>query len=695
MPKKSQGKEKAPKKFSEQLNVDTKAPKLQTRQWWRAEELGKKPHEILDPIYREIEDDQENRYSAYREYERLFGATVGQYGDDSFRAIASDELIQNELQNTLETLWAQIFKDRVVPAVSVSEADWEEWDRAKKYSRWLEGCLDDAKVYEETFPKAGINFLVHGTGIVRVGWKECGKDHAKVKFWSVNPRYFAVDRLESKHGKPRSIFFKDHIDRHELFETYKDDDESFYGEAKERCYFINECTANDDMELGQYKNNNCDMITVREVFRLPSGPDADDGRHVIWIKNCTLVDEPFDWDMFPIWVMRFGCPMEGFYGESAVKRLAPTQKLLDKLNLKLDEAQDVMGVPRIIVGEGAGQLKTQHVDDIPGSILVVPNVNQVKDWNAQCASQELYNDRDNAPRKMRALLGVSDFESQQQLPPGIRDVGAPFLERMVLQGQARHAMDHAQYENAVVGLAELAMRQAEQLQKWGYKVNYISPGEQGYSHSAVEEIEFSEVMVDRKKLKLKVQPMSQLPQTFAGKVDAFEKLKNAGYPVHPSTVARMTEVPDISGQTDLIVSDEEIIFKNLSFMCKEGKYVAPMPFDNLDLIIQLTTRYINRYRIRKNADMTKVSLLAQYIDDAIRLKKGLGGPDPNAPPGMQSTMQALGMAPPPMGPPGMPPGMGMGGPGMGMPMPPPMGAPPGMPMGPPPGGSPGVAPPIM
>ncbi len=94
-----------------------------------------------------------------------------------------------------------------------------------------------------------------------------------------------------------------------------------------------------------------------------------------------------------------------------------------------------------------------------------------------------------------------------------------------------------------------------------------------------------------------------------------------------------------------------------------------MPFDNLDLIIQLTTRYINRYRIRQGADYNKVGLMAQYIDDAIALKKGLGGPDPNAPPpaGMPpvpepTTMGALGMAGPPgSAGPGVP--MGPAGPG--------------------------------
>jgi hypothetical protein len=642
-------------------------PKLTDAQWWRAEEKNVEPHKILDNIVQQIEADQQGRYDAYREYERLFGSAVGVNGDESFRSIATDNFTQNELQSSLETLWAQIFKNRIVPAVSTSEADWEEWDKARAYGRWLEGAFDDARVYSEAWPQAGINMLVHGTGIVRVGWEKVDDKTARVITWSVNPRFFMVDRLEGKHGKPRSIYFKDHIDRYRLFDTYKEDRKDFYGTPEERMAGIDSVTGNDDIELGVGNTTKCDMLTVREAWHLPSGPDADDGCHAIWIKGCTLVYEKFTWDTFPCMFMRYGCPMEGFYGESAVRKLAPSQKRLDKLTMKIDESQDVMGVPRIIVGSGAGVLKTEHIDDIPGAIIECDNINQIRDWNAQCATGELYKDRDDLPRSMRALLGVSDFEAQQQLPQGLRDVSGAMLERWVDQGAARHAMTHAQAEDGIVTLADLFMRQAEECQKLGYDVVYMGPGET--SKTSIEELRFKDVHVERKRLRLRVQPMSQLPQTFAGKVDAIGKIEEK-FPgaISPKTVLRMLEVPDLATTSDMLVSDEEIIMKNLSYMCRTGEYLAPMPFDNLDLIIQLTTRYINRYRVREGRDLSKVALLAQYIDDAVQAKKGFGTPDPNAPP-TPSTMAALGGAgampqgpaqmpmPAPQGPPGPPPGM--------------------------------------
>jgi hypothetical protein len=83
-------------------------------------------------------------------------------------------------------------------------------------------------------------------------------------------------------------------------------------------------------------------------------------------------------------------------------------------------------------------------------------------------------------------------------------------------------------------------------------------------------------------------------------------------------------------------------------------------------------------------------LLAQYIDEAIALKKGLGSNDPNAPPVIPSTAAALGMGAPPIDPAtGMPPppqGMPPMGPEMGNQIDtsiPPLAGDPGVPLPPP------------
>jgi hypothetical protein len=626
--------------------------------WWLPEARGERhPHEILKNVVRQVVDDQESRYSAYKEYRKLFGSN----SDDEFSYMLGEDLEQNELRNTIETLWAQVFKNKVVPAVATSEADYEEWARAKAYGRWLEGALDESKAHREV-ARAGLDMFLYGTGCVRVFSEEDWDDDdvRRIRCERISPRYLYTDKLESRHGKPRSLHQKHHIDKWVLLALYKSGD-GLYGDKAERCHAIRKCTSNDDEDLAVTNVARCDMVTVWESWHLPSSPKAKDGRHVVWIDNCTLLDEEWDWECFPFMFMRFGTPDEGFWGESAVSRLAGLQKVLDKLNKKIDESQDVMGVPRILVRRGAHIVKS-HIDDIPGGILECDDLNGIKDWNAQCVTPELYQERDMAPRKMRSLLGVSDFEVQQQIPQGMRDVSGAMLERWVDQGQARHAMTHSEYENVIVELSYLYMRTAADCQEDEKDVVVTSPGEM---KTTIEVLSFKEVCVDRKRMKLIVQPMSQLPQTFAGKIDAIVKMsQDAQLPITAQTKMRMLQVPDLNAQNDLSASDEEIIMKNLHFMVKEGKYLPPLQYDNLEMIVMLTTKFINSYRVRKDAKMERVALLAQYIEDALNLKNGLGGPDPNAPPPPIDPMAAAAGqmgAPPidPMGAGAMPPAPGV------------------------------------
>lgn len=658
-----------------------KKPEATHAEWWRAKELELEPHEVLDSLVDSIEKDQDARYTAYREYAKMFGADPDMFGnDDSYAIMQAEKLSQNELANTIETLHAQVFKNRIVPAVAANEADYEEWTRARAFSRWLEGVLDEAELHFDAMPRAGLDMFIYGTGFIKIGHDEDVDGVCTIRFHRVDPRMVYVDRLEARHGKPRSFYEKDFVDKYKLIDDYSTQEKGMYGTPEERIAGILECKPNDDIDMAIGSTLKTNMVTVREAWHLPTKKGKKDGRHVIWVKGCTLVDEAWSWDRFPFTVMRYGHRLSGYYGKSAVQVLAATQKNHDKLNAKIDEAQDVMAVPRIVLSNGA-KLVTDHVDDVPGGILRVDGpVGSITEWNATAVSPELYQERSEAPEKMRSLLGVNSFDTQSQLPAQLREVSGPALERLLDAGTARHAMTHAEVERATVDLAYLAMMYAADLEEDGKDIVVTSPGS---AKTTVEMLTFSEVCIDRKRMKLQVQPMAQMPQTFAGKVEHFGKLMEQKV-ISPKQYGRMLEVPDMAQATDFLGSDEEIILKNLHFMVKKSAYIPPLQYDNLDLIVPITTAFINWYRIRDDADMEIVGMLAQYIEDAIALKKGLGQKDPAVPPAVDP---ATGLPTNPMVPPPAPPldaatGQPLPtGPGPAMMGPPPPGAGP-MPAGP-------------
>jgi hypothetical protein len=364
------------------------------------------------------------------------------------------------------------------------------------------------------------------------------------------------------------------------------------------------------------------------------------GRHVIWIKGCTLVDEEYTEQEFPFVFLRFGIPDEGFWGTSAVARLLPAQLAYDKITQRIDKAHDLLGKPKLIKRKGS-TLQKAHLDDddeVPILETDQPTAD-IKEWNPEPITQWAYQERDSLPQRMRGSIGISGFEAQLQIPEQLREASGAAMERWVDAGNARHAMLHKEYEKFMMDLAWADLRIAAQAEKDGKEVVVKAPGA---IRSTVEMLSFKDVKLDMERLKLRVLPVSQLPRTFAGRVKELIVLRDRG-DISQKAYLRMLEMPDIESEIDNYVSDEDIIRKNLDYMLRTGKYLSPLPYDNLDLIVTLTVRKIHEVRVREEEEgEDKVALLVQYIEDALALKGGIG-PDPMAvaaPPGMA----------PPMGP---------------------------------------------
>lgn len=652
-------------------------PKLTTSQWWRAKELGWEPHQVLNSIVDRIQQDQSGRYMKYQQYARAMGQDPTAFGEIlSDIEMDGSDLTINEMAATVETIHAQIFRNRVVPGIVANDASNEEYERAKKLSRFVDGVFSDAKVHQSAVPQCGLDALVFGTGVFKVSSRP-SEDGYEIVVERVCPMFVYVDRVEARHGKPRSFYQKSHVDRFVLYDLYGDEDDTLYGKVDGRRAAINTVSAGDDKFTNLDLNQDTDMVTVWESWHLPSGPKSKDGRHCIWIKGCTLVDEPWESGRLPFTLMPFGTQLAGVWGRSAVKELLPAQRAHDKMSRRIDLACD-LAVPRLLVRRGSG-VNVSHIDDVEGAILEIDDINGVREWNAAPIHSDQYRERDGLVSRMRSRFGVSQFEAQNELPRQMREASGTAMETWQDAGSARQALFHRAYEAAMEDLADLIVDECLRLQKAGLDVTALSPGG-GYR--TVERLNFKDVSLDRKKFKIQVQPISHLKRTFSGRVNDLEGLLNRGL-ISPKAYLRMLEVPDLDSEADLLTSSEDIIRKNLSHMARKKEYLPPLQFDDLATIVRLTTDYINEYRLRDDADEEVIAILARYIDDALALDalKKPPAPPPGAmpPPGpMPPEMAPPGPPGAPPGPPGPPPPMPPGMPDQGVQMPP-MPSP-GMPM---------------
>jgi hypothetical protein len=533
-----------------------------------------------------------------------------------FRNVFDEELNLNELANTIETLHAQIFKNRIIPVASSVGGEYDQQRRAINLTRWIHGVCDDVGLHLNVIPKAGLQALIYGTGIPRVGYEVTGNSRARITIDCADAMDCFVDPAEARNGKTRCFYQRTQIDRQQAIEDYvdvefdgqfgtKDEREKLILEAKRFYYGSDENIGPSDLDT--------DEIFVYEAWHLPS-PMGKHGRYVVCTDNGCLVDREYTARDFPHAFIRFNVPASGFWGDSAVARIAPAQKCYDKLSSRIELAHDIMGVPRIIMRKDVGISKGK-IDDMPGSIIEVEgDINSsIREWNAVPITGDSYKERDSLPARMRATLGISGFSATGQLPTQLREASGVAVEAWEDSESARHAMLHRYYESAVCDLVYRIVDMAIWLDDQGYSVQSTSQKKDSY-----EVINFADVRMDRDDFKLAVLPISSLSKTFSGKVQQLNPLLEKGV-ITVSTYRKLTEMPDIEAQNDLDTASEEIIDKNLYYMLEEQKYLPPLAFDDLDLIVKRGTAFINLQRV-KGVDEEKLAPISQYIDDAVEMK---------------------------------------------------------------------------
>jgi hypothetical protein len=630
---------------------------LRDTQWWRYRESGRAPHEAIDSIIRRIRMEQGSRYEAYRRWAESYGANISSFGlSPTYRALFSeDDFHVNDLANTVDTLVSQVFKNRIVPAAHSVGGDWEERERAEMLGRWLDGIWQEAHIHDDAIPKAGLAAFIFGTGPIKVSHEvldEAKKEAAIVVEYAPTPLCY-VDEVEGRFGKPPSFYQEHCLDRfHSLarWAAEDDDDPHLYGTREERERAILEATHTANDASWAYGNEG-DQIIIREAWHRPSYAGADDGLYVVSINACTLYVRPWKRKRFPFAWIRHGIPLGDFWGQSLVQRLEPLQKAQDRMDRVIDEAMHMMSVPRFLKRKNCG-MSLDHIDDVPFAILETNDPqSDIREFNAQPVHPDMYAHRDSMANRMRGIAGVSAYSAQGMIPAGLRNASGKALEAFEDTENARHAMLHRSYEAAIVELAEIIIDEAEELEELGYTVSAFSD-----KKGDRQILSFREVKMDRKAYRLRLPPISQLARSFSARLEQVETLAKNQW-VRPTTARSMLGNPDVEAENEISAADEDIILKNFHSMIKTGEALTPLSVDNLDLIVELSGKFINWCRLR-SVPSERWALVAQYADEAIRLKAMAGTP-PTQPPAAPSPAPAAGMppaAPTTSDPMAMPPG---------------------------------------
>lgn len=565
---------------------------------------------------------------------------------------------ENIILMVVDTLVAQIGKNKPKARPMTRGASWKLRQQVKKLDKFLYGEFIRNRVYEEG-KRIFRDACIFGFGALHVGVED-----GKLCIERVFPDELIVDQMEVvAAGRPRHFYRRRVLPIEVVAATYYATEER--DEAIEKLRTIARTT-----DYLEYRAVGEGYVVVVEGWQLRVG--AAPGRHVVAVQNELLVDEPYNLTVPPFAFFHWQAPLAGFYSPSVVEQCLPYQIRLNEINDVIRDAQDLMGRPRILVAEGS-RVNPMEIDNLVARFIKYTGIKpEAVTWPA--IAPEIYNERDRQVRICLEQFGISNLASKAEVPSSARfDSSAAFREFNAIQDD-RLADPAQRYERFYLDLAELMIKR---LRDSGENPETIwFTGGSSKHEGMMETIKWKDIDIEDDAYVLQLEATSVFDSTPSAIRDELEKQLAMGL-ISPEQYRLELASPDDQAELSLQAAAAADIRRVISLL-EEGEYESPTPIQDLVNGVQLVSLAALRLNEYDNAkgelDDIKFNFL-NWLTEARAILES-GAENPNAPqpadPGMATdanlgpmvgqdpAMAMMGGGMGGMG--GMPPG-GMGPPG--------------------------------
>lgn len=600
--------------------------------WFKA---GANAGELMVDAAKFLQREQSYREQMHLRHARLYG-NFDQMGfglRDHTRAASPGQLSLNVSAACADTITAKIAKNQPRPSFLTSGESYAKQKKAKNLDKFMRGVFQEAKIYRES-TEMFLDGCIFGTGVMKGFLNEEGR----IRFERVFPGNLYVDDADGLSGRPVQIFERRWVDRERLLEEYGTDD------TKVRA--IESATAG---EAGDRMRGLGDSIEVWEGWHLPSGSKAKDGRHIIAIEKCTLVDEAWKGRRFPFVFFHYAKRRMGFWGQGLVERLVGIQVEINRLLTSISEQLRRRGRGRIFVEHGT-KVNPAHLTNGVADIVHYTGHPPIVDSSNAVAAEE-FMQLDRLYQRAFQEIGVSELSASAKKPSGL-DAAVALREYSDIESE-RFATISRNYENIFLDAAELALE-------------LVRNNARGYSVSAsnkrsIETVSWKDIDLGEEDYCIQVFPVSSLPQHPAARLQRVKELREEGLIPDMATYRRLLDFPDIEAHDNYANAAFDDADETISKILDADDPELPMveAFQNLPVLRERATAAYLRYR-HTDIDEERLDMLRQLIDmcaaaeleiqqaAAATAPGPLGAGAPPAPPG--------GMAP------AVPPGMAGGSP---------------------------------
>jgi len=594
--------------FTDNSNTQT-SPVAIDKRWWAMRSAEDQCNAVSGAIGF-LQKHQSMRQTQLVTSARLYGnlSLIGINGLSFTRQAATtpggrDKVTYNVCQSTVDTITSKIAKNKPKPLFLTSGGDYKIQRKAKKLDKFVEGVFYENQAYAlgtEIFRDA----CIWGTGIVHVY-----KGNGRVMAERVIPGEIFVDEVEAFYGKPRQLHRIKNVDRSVMIDMFP-----------EKASLIRLCKRASPESLGGYENIS-DVITVRESFHLRSGPDANDGKHIITIDNGRLFAEDWNRDDFPFVFFHWSKRLYGFWGQGLIEQIQNIQLEINKLLWLIQRSMHLAGSFKVLIENGSTIVKS-HVNNDIGSLVYYTGT-PPQYVTPPIIPPEIYAHLERLKNQAFEQAGISQLSATSKKPDGL-DSGKALREyndiesdRFMTTGQA--------WEKFFLDWAKQNVTAAKEIyeEEGSYEVQV--PGKK-----FIESIDWKDIDLEDDQYVMKVYPVSSLPSDPAGRLQTVQEYAAAGY-MSPRTARRLLDFPDLEQVETLYNSTEDYLHEVLERIVEEGEYTAPEPQDDLALAEELGLEYYAQGKCN-GLEEEKLQLIRDFIDQTRLLVKKATTPHPGAMP---------------------------------------------------------------
>lgn len=561
--------------------------------WWHLE--PNESHKGVFRVVQAIKQVQSYRFMQQLRFARLYsnmemmGFPFGFYSRTLLDMAPENRVTYNVIKSCVDTVASKIAKSKPRPIFLTTDGNYEQQQRAKKMTKYLDGAFDMAEVYPHA-QRMFVDGCVFGLGILKV-YKDV--ENAKVCVDRVFPIELIIDDGEGIYGYPRQMHQEKYISRDVVL--------GMFGEDEEKRNKILSCSTGTQGDWSQYSS--ADMLTVIESWHLKAYKDGK-GKHVISINNCTLLEEEYDKDWFPFVIYRWNQKLLGFYGTGLAEELTGIQVEINRMLRTIQMANHLVAAPRVLIEDGS-KVNSNHINNEVGSIIkyhgtppqfVTPSI----------MPAEYYMHLENLVKKSYEITGVSQLSASQKKPSGI-DSGVALREYQDIESE-RFMLTAMNYENCFLDIASKFMTLSKELfeenPNLAVKVN-LGQG--------LDRLKWKEVQMEEDEYVIRMFPTSLLPTQPQARLQKVQEYIQAGW-IDKENAMELLDFPDDTAFTNIATSSLKIIKKMIFMMLNEGKYQSPEPYMDLVKAKTVCQLWYLEARTTEVKD-DRLELLRRFMED--------------------------------------------------------------------------------